>query len=327
MPVCIRCRENIGPFSFRSYSKQSRRCNRCDAEVKSAVLEFIAAFDEFAADGVLTPDEWEKLKGGAARSGLDLNEALYYARPNVLHLIDYALELACRDETITAEEERNLTFLLQIPGVPDYYAADVKARLADVKWAEAVRRGTPPVVETGVYMLPGETCHFNAPAVYINTETKTFPRRQGQLLLTSKKVMFSAPTSSFELEWRKVAGAARESGMVYLQSAIKKGNGFLQVERPAVVEAIINHFSAKARLEPRPSAKRAAPQALRAEKKSPYEILQLAPGATKDEVTFAYRQMAKLYHPDKVASLAPEFKELAELRMKEINAAYQQLMR
>jgi curved DNA-binding protein CbpA len=37
--------------------------------------------------------------------------------------------------------------------------------------------------------------------------------------------------------------------------------------------------------------------------------------------------MAKLYHPDKVAFLAPEFRELAERKMKEINAAYQQLLR
>jgi preprotein translocase subunit Sec63 len=32
--------------------------------------------------------------------------------------------------------------------------------------------------------------------------------------------------------------------------------------------------------------------------------------------------MAQMYHPDKVASLAPEYREIAERRMKEINAAY-----
>jgi preprotein translocase subunit Sec63 len=33
-----------------------------------------------------------------------------------------------------------------------------------------------------------------------------------------------------------------------------------------------------------------------------------------------------MYHPDKVASLAAEFRELAEQRMKEINAAYAELL-
>ncbi|MBI3653499.1 MAG: hypothetical protein HY231_20915 [Acidobacteria bacterium] len=32
--------------------------------------------------------------------------------------------------------------------------------------------------------------------------------------------------------------------------------------------------------------------------------------------------MAQMYHPDKVASLAPEFREVAERRMKEINIAF-----
>jgi preprotein translocase subunit Sec63 len=32
-----------------------------------------------------------------------------------------------------------------------------------------------------------------------------------------------------------------------------------------------------------------------------------------------------MYHPDRVATLAPEVREVAEIRMKEINAAYGQL--
>lgn len=61
--------------------------------------------------------------------------------------------------------------------------------------------------------------------------------------------------------------------------------------------------------------------------KSPYTILNVSPNASKDEITAAYRKMAQMYHPDKVAGLAPEFRELAEKRMKAINAAYEQLER
>ncbi|MCA1730089.1 MAG: DnaJ domain-containing protein [Actinobacteria bacterium] len=41
----------------------------------------------------------------------------------------------------------------------------------------------------------------------------------------------------------------------------------------------------------------------------------------------AYKKKAKMYHPDRVASLAPEVREMAEFRMKEINAAYAELKR
>jgi DnaJ-class molecular chaperone len=61
------------------------------------------------------------------------------------------------------------------------------------------------------------------------------------------------------------------------------------------------------------------------ETESPYDILGVSPNASKEEVAVAYRKLAQMYHPDKVASLAPEFRELAEKRMKAINAAYEQL--
>lgn len=54
----------------------------------------------------------------------------------------------------------------------------------------------------------------------------------------------------------------------------------------------------------------------------PREILGVSENATRAEIAEAYRELAQLYHPDKVASLAPEFQDLADQRMKEINAAY-----
>lgn len=55
--------------------------------------------------------------------------------------------------------------------------------------------------------------------------------------------------------------------------------------------------------------------------KSPYDILGVAPGATKDEVKKAYRKKARENHPD----LNPNDPHAAE-RMNEINEAYDRLM-
>jgi hypothetical protein len=56
--------------------------------------------------------------------------------------------------------------------------------------------------------------------------------------------------------------------------------------------------------------------------KSPYEVLGITATTSKEEIRIAYRKMASLYHPDKVAHLAPEFREMADRKMKEINTAY-----
>ena len=54
----------------------------------------------------------------------------------------------------------------------------------------------------------------------------------------------------------------------------------------------------------------------------PYKLLGISPSASDEEVTQAYRSMAKKYHPD----LHPNDKQ-AEQKMKEINAAYEQIKR
>ena len=59
--------------------------------------------------------------------------------------------------------------------------------------------------------------------------------------------------------------------------------------------------------------------------KAAFEILGVSATSSAEQIVSAYRNMAKMYHPDRLANLAPEFIELAEERMKEINAAYETL--
>ncbi|HCF29786.1 MAG TPA: molecular chaperone DnaJ, partial [Cyanobacteria bacterium UBA11049] len=55
-----------------------------------------------------------------------------------------------------------------------------------------------------------------------------------------------------------------------------------------------------------------------------YEILKLKPGASLGEVKQAYRDLAKVWHPDCFPD-APHLKQKAEEEIKKINEAYQQL--
>ena len=59
----------------------------------------------------------------------------------------------------------------------------------------------------------------------------------------------------------------------------------------------------------------------------PYTVLEIDPGASIDEIKAAYRRLAAQYHPDKVQHLGEEIQELAEMRFKEIQQAYDFLVR
>ena len=55
---------------------------------------------------------------------------------------------------------------------------------------------------------------------------------------------------------------------------------------------------------------------------SSYKVLEAVESATDHEIKKAYRKMANKYHPDKVAHLGNEIKNIAEDKFKAVNAAY-----
>ena len=57
-----------------------------------------------------------------------------------------------------------------------------------------------------------------------------------------------------------------------------------------------------------------------------YNILELKPGCSQDEIKKAYKKMAIKYHPDKQNDKSSEEKAIAEAKFKEIAEAYDILM-
>jgi DnaJ-domain-containing protein 1 len=52
------------------------------------------------------------------------------------------------------------------------------------------------------------------------------------------------------------------------------------------------------------------------------DVLEVSVNANQAQVKAAYRKKIELYHPDKVAGLGHELRQLAEVHTKAINAAY-----
>ena len=58
-----------------------------------------------------------------------------------------------------------------------------------------------------------------------------------------------------------------------------------------------------------------------------HQVLNVDSHANAEEIRAAYQTLISQYHPDKVAALGHELRELAERKSKEITTAYREAMR
>jgi len=72
----------------------------------------------------------------------------------------------------------------------------------------------------------------------------------------------------------------------------------------------------------RPTATEAGAREAPSEPSDPWTVLGVGRGASSEEITRAYRERLKQYHPDRVAGLGEELQEVAHRRTIEIQRAY-----
>ena len=53
-----------------------------------------------------------------------------------------------------------------------------------------------------------------------------------------------------------------------------------------------------------------------------YQVLEIEPGVSKDDIRQAYEDLAKVWHPDRFPN-DPRLQQKAEEKLKQINAAYE----
>ena len=64
---------------------------------------------------------------------------------------------------------------------------------------------------------------------------------------------------------------------------------------------------------------------LKTTRDNPYRVFGLDREASDAEIELAYRRLISQYHPDRLQGAAPELRQQAEARARELNAAYDRI--
>jgi DnaJ-domain-containing protein 1 len=92
-----------------------------------------------------------------------------------------------------------------------------------------------------------------------------------------------------------------------------------------VLLALVALRLVRALLDRSPPVRRPAPAGGAGVAWDPHAVLGVAPGASHDEITRAYREQLKRYHPDRVADLGPELQQVAHRKTIELQRAFDEL--
>jgi len=181
---------------------------------------------------------------------------------------------------------------------PQELADRIAAWSSDVKLAsatpEALSRAAEGAVNPGDVFIfaDGKLCWRSEPALNLDTQA-----------------LASQAVSLF-------ISALSQQGYVRLKQR-ERNEAILTKVKLIAMERLLKNRAKRA------SRAKAAPEPERVE--DPYALLGLTPGASFEEARAARNALLAQYHPDKVASLGPKLREVAEAETKRINAAFASL--
>ncbi len=142
-------------------------------------------------------------------------------------------------------------------------------------------------------------------------------RASEQLLLLKKLMEQPIQVSEVAAQIRAHMTVAMRLQLLHYVFGIAKADGHLHTAEIRTIEEIARHLGIS----------QSDYESVRAmfgqDPNQAYTILELATGASDEEVKKAYRKMAAKYHPDKLSTLGPEIQAEAQQKFIKVQEAYE----
>jgi hypothetical protein len=203
---------------------------------RDAYLEQLRRIARF---GQVTPSALESLddlKRGLALTG---EEVARLVRDKALDIYRECVTAVLQDGVVTAEEEATLRWLRHEVGLSAAEADADDQRIRRTKALAGYRAGNLPALGTRRLLEGGETCHWEGPCSFSYRTRTKYLTAGGELLVTSKRLVFVSPTKNFTFAPSKIIDITRSRGAVEVQVGSGQGTGRYAIADPEELEAVL----------------------------------------------------------------------------------------
>ena len=167
------------------------------------------------------------------------DEPIAIVRDQAVALYRRCLTNAIQEGEIIPEQEALLTWLQGEAGLSDADIRQDRQLLEKAKRLAAYRRGDLPIVQTTKLLEGGESCHYHTKCIFHYQTSKRHMNAEGDLLVTSKRIVFASPTKAVRFSPSKILDIALAGRAISIQTEASQGSGAYVVDDPATLEAIV----------------------------------------------------------------------------------------
>lgn len=240
MPTCVKCQKTVGIVgSLLAFNKETQRCRNCEKLIQTELEKFRQSFNYVFQDGVFSQQKLDYLFNLAKESKLDWQEALSYIRSETLWFVERYLTYISADGIITQKEESFFYWIINSFQLPNNLSQPFIERLKYLKYVSNIRQGNLPLYQPNIHLESDEICHYDTASSYHKANLRSIRVINGRFVITNKKIHFLSPDGGWSILWKNVMRVQSDASGIYLELAVKNGNGFYKVPDPLITEATI----------------------------------------------------------------------------------------
>jgi hypothetical protein len=219
-----------------------------EATKDSAIEAYRVIFRRFSENGLLNAVELDELKDLERSTNLTPAEAANISPDDAITLYRRTVSIVCQDGIVTAEEEKLIDALEYLLQLPKKLTAPLKEQIEMVRELHQLRSGKLPIIrKDGLHLKSTELCHWYSSCCYQYKTPTRLIELYGDLIVTSRRIIFSSPERSIEFSIKKILNIYSGSDGVKLNLTCTRGQGVYLVndaeKLAAIIEALVRHHN------------------------------------------------------------------------------------